>query len=215
MPKLKEDYTKQEKINGVVYNMSPSANYRHSIVNGNIYGKLREGFKGSLCLTFMENLDYRYHVEENDDYVIPDIMVICDRKHLKGSAYTGVPRFIVETLSPATALNDKTIKKDIYQNAGVSEYWIVSSKERAVEIYYLEDSAYVLKYFYILQDDTEEEGYNADTIITLRDFPHITMALEEIFENVEQMYNKQQFPPQTKYSPLLINKAYLWPRSKG
>lgn len=49
-------------------------------------------------------------------------MVICDRKYLKGSAYTGVPRFIVETLSPATALNDKTIKKDIYQNAGVSEY---------------------------------------------------------------------------------------------
>ena len=185
MPKLKEDYTKQEKINGVVYNMSPSANYRHSIVNGNIYGKLREGFKGSLCLTFMENLDYRYHVEENDDYVIPDIMVICDRKHLKGRAYTGVPRFIVETLSPATALNDKTIKKDIYQNAGVSEYWIVSPKERAVEIYYLEDYVYVLKYFYILQDDTEEEGYNADTIITLRDFSHITMALEEIFENVE------------------------------
>lgn len=184
MPKLKEDYTKQEKINSVVYNMSPSANYRHSIVNGNIYGKLREGLKGSLCLAFMENLDYRYHVEKNDDYVIPD-MVICDRKYLKGSAYTGVPRFIVETLSPATALNDKTIKKDIYQNAGVSEYWIVSPKERAVEIYYLEDSVYVLKYFYILQDDTEEEGYNADTIITLRDFPHITMALEEIFENVE------------------------------
>ena len=52
MPKLKEDYTKQEKINGVVYNMSPSANYRHSIVNGNIYGKLREGLKGSLCLAF-------------------------------------------------------------------------------------------------------------------------------------------------------------------
>lgn len=50
----------------------------------------------------------------------------------KGSVYTGVPRFIVETLSPATALNDKTIKKDIYQNAGVSEYWIVSPKERAV-----------------------------------------------------------------------------------
>ena len=80
----------------------------------------------------MENLDYRYHVEENDDYVIPDIMVICDRKHLKGSAYTGVPRFIVETLSPATALNDKTIKKDIYQNAGVSEYWIVSPKEGCI-----------------------------------------------------------------------------------
>ena len=185
MPKLKEDYTKQEKINGVVYNMSPSANYRHSIVNGNIYGKLRERLKGSLCLAFMENLDYRYHVEKNDDYVIPDIMVICDRKYLKGSAYTGVPRFIVETLSPATALNDKTIKKDIYQNAGVSEYWIVSPKERAVEIYHLEDGMYVLKNLYILQDDAEEEDYNADTIIIVRDFPHITMTLAEVFENVE------------------------------
>ena len=185
MPKLREDYIKQEKIGGRIYNMSPSANYRHSIVNGNIYGKLREGLKGSLCLTFMENLDYRYHAEESDDYVIPDVMVVCDRKHLKGSAYTGVPRFIVETLLPATALNDKTIKKDIYQNAGVSEYWIVSPKERAVEIYHLEDRMYVLKNLYILQDDAEEEDYNVDTIITLRDFPHITMTLAEVFENVE------------------------------
>ena len=185
MPKLRENYIKQEKIDGKIYNMSPSANYRHSIVNGNIYGKLREGLKGSLCLTFMGNLDYRYHAEENDDYVIPDVMVICDRKHLKGSAYTGVPRFIVETLSSATALNDKTIKKDIYQNAGVSEYWIVSPNERAVEIYYLEDGTYILKNLYILQDDAEEEDYNADTIITVRDFPHITMTLAEVFENVE------------------------------
>ena len=83
MPKLKEDYTKQEKINGVVYNMSPSANYRHSIVNGNIYGKLREGLKGSLCLAFMENLDYRYHVEKNDDYVIPDMVCIPSSRQLK------------------------------------------------------------------------------------------------------------------------------------
>lgn len=185
MPKLKEDYIKQEKINGTVYNMSPSANYRHSIVNGNIYSKLREGLKGSMFLTFMENLDYRYHAEENDDYVIPDIMVVCDRKHLKGSAYTGIPRFVVETLSPATALKDRTIKKDIYQNAGVSEYWIVSPKERAIEIYYLEDENYVLKNLYILQDDAEEEDYNADAVISLRDFPHITMTLTEVFENVE------------------------------
>ena len=184
MSKSIENYIKQEKIDGKIYNMPPSADYRHSIVNGNIYGKLREGLKGSLCLTFMENLDYRYHAEENDDYVIPDVMVVCDRKHLKGSAYTGVSRFIVETLSPATALNDKTIKKDIYQNAGVSEYWIVSPKERTVEIYYLEDAVYVLKNLYILQDDAEED-YNADTIITVRDFPHITMTLPEVFENVE------------------------------
>ena len=96
----------------------------------------------------------------------------------------GTPKFIVETLSPATALRDKTIKKDIYQAAGVDEYWIISPKERAVEIYYLEDGVYQLKYNYILQDDEEEYDYNAKTVITLKAFPNINMTLEEIFENV-------------------------------
>ena len=77
-------------------------------------------------MVFMGNLDYKYHADINDDYVIPDVMVACDRKHLKGGSYSGVPKFIAETLSPATALGDKTVKKEIYQNAGVAEYWIIS-----------------------------------------------------------------------------------------
>lgn len=57
---LKDDYKKEEKINGVIFNMSPSPHFRHRIVNGNIYGKIKEGLKGSLCLVFMENPDYKY-----------------------------------------------------------------------------------------------------------------------------------------------------------
>ena len=132
----------------------------------------------------MENLDYKYHPEENDDYVVPDIMIIRDRKHLKGGTYSGVPKFIVETLSPSTAMKDKTEKKDAYEKAGVEEYWIVSPGG-SVEIYYLENGKYVLTYSYILQDDREEEDYNAETVITLRAFPHITMMLKDIFEGVE------------------------------
>ena len=91
----------------------------------------------------------------------------------------------METLSPVTALRDKTVKKELYQNAGVEEYWIISPRERAVEIYYLENGKYDLKYSYILQDDSEEEHYNADTVVTLKDFPKISMTLAEMFENVE------------------------------
>ena len=91
----------------------------------------------------------------------------------------------METLNPATALRDKTVKKELYQNAGVEEYWIISPRERAVEIYYLENGKYDLKYSYILQDDSEEEHYNADTVVTLKDFPKISMTLAEMFENVE------------------------------
>ena len=36
-------------------------------------------------------------------------------------------------------------------------------------------------YSYILQEDKDEKDYNADTIITLREFPHIAMTLGEIF----------------------------------
>ena len=81
-----------------------------------------------MCV-FMENLDFCY-CEDSEDYVIPDIMIICDRKNLKKGTYRGIPKFIVETLSPSTAFRDRTKKKEIYESCGVEEYWIVSSLEK-------------------------------------------------------------------------------------
>ena len=181
---LKEEYRKQEKMNGVVYDISPAPGYQHGIINGNIYTKIRNKLKDTICLVFIENLDFRYQPDINDDYVCPDIMIVCDRKHLKGSFYNGVPKFIVETLSPSTAKRDKTEKKDAYEKAGVEEYWIVSP-QGTVEIYYLEDGKYILEQSYMLQDDEEQEDYNAEIEIALRGFPHIKMKLEEIFEGLE------------------------------
>lgn len=175
---------KEEKINGIIYDMSPAPGYKHGIINGNIYHIVRSGLKNSLCLAFMENLDFKYHPEVNDDYLCPDIMVICDRKHLKGRAYSGVPKFIVETLSPSTAKRDRLEKKEIYEKAGVEEYWIVSP-QGAIEIYYLQDDKYILEQSYILQNDKDAEDYNAEVEIVLRGFPHIQMTLGEIFEGVE------------------------------
>ena len=58
MALLKNEYAKEEKINGIIYDMSPSPNYRHGIVDGNIYNAIKNNLKDSLCLVFMENLDY-------------------------------------------------------------------------------------------------------------------------------------------------------------
>lgn len=175
---------RDEKINGVVYDMSPRPNYKHGVINGNIYNMIKNSLKNSMCFVFMENLDFHYHPDVNDDYVCPDIMIVCDRKHLKGSFYNGVPRFIVETLSPSTAKRDKTEKKDIYETAGVEEYWIVSP-QGFVEIYYLENGKYILNQSYLLQNDKEDEDYNAEQEICLKAFPHIKMTLGEIFEGLE------------------------------
>lgn len=177
---------KDEKINGVIYNMSPTPSYQHGIINGNIYRKLANELKNSLCLVFMENLDFQYHPEVNDDYVCPDIMLICDRKNLKGSFYKRIPKFIVETISPSSAKRDKTEKMDIYEKAGVEEYWIVFPQGKSVDIYYLEGGKYKLAQSYIMQDDVEDEYYNAETEISLRGFSHIKMTLSEIFENVDE-----------------------------
>ncbi len=174
---------REEKIDGVIYDMSPSHDYRHGIINNNINRSIGCGLKNSLCLVLMENLDYKYQPEVNDDYVCPDVMVVCDRKRLKGGAYSGVPKFIAETLSHSTAKRDRTVKKDIYEKAGVEEFWIVSP-QGAVEIYYLQDGKYELEQNYMLQKEMGEEDYNADTEIALRAFPEISMTLGEIFQGV-------------------------------
>lgn len=176
---------KDEKINGVIYDMSPSPNFKHGIIDSNIHSIIKNGLKDSLCLVFMENLDFKYHPDINDDYLCPDIMIVCDRKHLKGGAYYGVPKFIAETLSHSTAKRDRTEKKDIYEKAGVEEYWIVSP-QGSIEIYYLKDGRYILEQAYMLQADKEDEDYNAEQEICLKAFPHIKMTLGEIFADVEE-----------------------------
>ena len=103
MASTASEHWRDEKINGIVYDMSPTPGYRHGIINGNIYTIIKQGLKNSICLVTIENLNFKYHPDVNDDYLCPDIMVICDRKHLKGGSYSGLPRFIAETLSPSTA----------------------------------------------------------------------------------------------------------------
>ena len=113
------DPRKQEVIYGVVYDMSPSPNRRHALVDGNIFGRLKNSFKDSRCEIFMEQLDFYFHYQEDkSDYIIPDIAIVCDwGKDEK--RYHGTPRFVVETLSPSTGHRDKTVKKEIYQKCGV------------------------------------------------------------------------------------------------
>jgi Uma2 family endonuclease len=186
IPLLNDNYKKTEKIDGIIYDMSPSAGYRHCVIDGNIYHMLRNQLKDSLCMVTMENLDL--YLSETE-YVIPDIMLLCDRKRIIKDKYRGIPKFIVETLSPATSFRDKTIKKEKYAQLGVEEYWIVSPKEMSVEIYYLTDGVYVLKNSCILVTDKEDENYNADTVLTLKAMPFIRLVLGDIFYGLEDFYS--------------------------
>lgn len=175
----KPERFRDEKINGEIFDMSPAPNFRHSVITNNINCAIKAGLKDSLCLVFMENIDYKYS-KETDDYLEPDIIICCDRNKIRGNSYYGTPKFVAETLSPSTVKRDRGIKKDIYEASGVEEYWIISPVERAVEIYYLRDGRYELQESYIVDEDEASEHYNLKQEITLRAFP-ITMTLEDIF----------------------------------
>lgn len=183
---LIDDYKKEEKIQGIIYNMSPSAGFDHANVNSNIHAILHAQLKGSLCRVYMENADL-YMDESNEEYVIPDIMLVCDTREFKKNTrkYYGIPKFVVETLSPSTAQKDRTVKKDLYARKGIREYWIIDHRSKSVEIYYLENGSYQLVNTFMLQNDPEEEYYNAKEVITLREFPVIQIILEEIFDGVD------------------------------
>ena len=182
MPLLKDDYKRVEKIDGTIYNMSTSGGFMHSQINGNLYHEIRQQLKKSICVVSVENLDLYL---SDDEYVIPDIMIICDRNQIKKDKYRGVPKFVAETLSPATSFKDKTIKKEKYAQLGIDEYWIISPKEHSIEVYYLEDKEYKLVGSHILVEDEEDENYNANLSLTIRSMPTISISLQSIFENVD------------------------------
>ena len=73
------------------------------------------------------------------DVVQPDIVVTLDRDEalLRRERIDAAPDLVVEVLSPSTAYRDRGLKLDLYQKAGVSEYWIVDPERRIVQQYVL------------------------------------------------------------------------------
>ena len=77
----------------------------------------------------------------------PDISVICDPSKLDDIGCKGAPDFIIEILSPSTNRHDKLTKFNLYQRAGVREYWIVDPVSKSVQVFVLEDGRYSAKDF--------------------------------------------------------------------
>ena len=50
---FRDEYIKNEKIDGVIYDMSPAADFRHGLINSNIHSMIKTGLKGSICRVFM------------------------------------------------------------------------------------------------------------------------------------------------------------------
>lgn len=108
-------------------------------------GKKCEVYAAPFAVRLFEEKDDR--PENVDTLVEPDISVICDPSKLDDIGCKGAPDLIMEILSPSTNRHDKLTKFNLYQQAGVREYWIVDPASKSVQIFVLEDGRYAAKDF--------------------------------------------------------------------
>ena len=83
---------------------------------------------------------------DEDRGIEPDIMWIPpeEYEHLGGAVFRGVPRLVVEILSPGSLARDRKERPTDLAALGVPYYWIVEASRQLVEEYELEDGEYVL-----------------------------------------------------------------------
>jgi Uma2 family endonuclease len=178
---------REEMIDGKVVLMSPRPNYNHNRIAANIYVLFESYLRGKQCTAFSDGYDL--YLSETERFV-PDMMIVCDRNKIKWNGVHGAPDLVVEVLSPGTAKYDRGHKKDVYGRCGVREYWIVSPKERSVEVYCLSgtelvlSSIYTLPYDYELEDMTEQDRADFPASFRCSLYDDFDIQLEDIFHNL-------------------------------
>lgn len=112
--------------------MSPAPKTTHQDILGEIFNQIKNFIiKRAVGKVFIAPTDV-YFDEHN--VLQPDIVYISnERKNIiKDDGIHGAPDLIIEILSPSTAYYDTKIKKRIYQDSGVKEFWIVDPEDNEV-----------------------------------------------------------------------------------
>jgi Uma2 family endonuclease len=120
-----------ELIDGDHY-VSPAPGTDHQRVSRRIQFQLYEQLeKPGLAEVFNAPTDV--HLTEID-VVQPDLAVVdLTRKYIiSAKKIDAAPELVVEIISDSTATRDLSLKRDLYQRAGVPEYWIVDPAEHEV-----------------------------------------------------------------------------------
>lgn len=163
-----------ELIQGKAYNMTPAPSSDHQYIVGELFHSLRLYFGNRQCHVLVSPFDVFLSIKDvfdNVDHVVqPDISVICKKKQIVKRGCNGAPSLIIEVLSPSTALKDYNEKFNIYQQFGVSEYWIVDPTNKIIHVHGREDG-----YF------TKRISYGEDDTLKSFLFEELTIDLKEVF----------------------------------
>ncbi len=167
-----------EIIKGYIFEMSPAPSRLHQKLSGRIYVPIYNALNGHKCEVYSAPFDVRLAKKTQEDkevftVVQPDIVVVCDQTKLDKRGCIGAPDIVVEILSPGNNKKELINKYEVYEEAGVKEYWIVSPSEKTF-------------FRYILDDKGKFQPTKLLTVgekVTTPIMPGFLLVLEEVFQD--------------------------------
>lgn len=144
-----------ELIMGRIFKMTPAPSTTHQQVLWRITKSIGRVQSLEKCDVFIAPFDVRLFSDDQKTVVQPDICIVCDSSKLDEKGCNGAPDLIIEILSPSTASKDLNEKYDIYQKAGVKEYWTVDAADGIINVYLLVDGKYVPQRPYTYRQEIE------------------------------------------------------------
>lgn len=172
-----DDNTRYELYDGVPVALASPSNI-HQEISVDLSTQFRNYLRGKKCKVYYAPFDVRLFEEDGErpedvNLVLqPDLMVVCDHSKVDRRGVHGAPDLVIEILSSGTARYDRLVKFNLYQQAGVREYWIVDPTARMVSVHTLVDGQY------------RTAAYGADSSIRVGVLDDCTIDLSTVFPEI-------------------------------
>ena len=134
-----------ELLRGKVMRRMSAPTDRHQVIVGDLHAYLHAHLRRQPCQVRVAPYDVRLPkrgtTADEAIYTVvqPDVCVICDPTKIESRGCLGAPDLIIEVVSPRTAARDWKDKFDLYEEAGVGEYWIVLPQDNDVSVFVLDE----------------------------------------------------------------------------
>ena len=164
-----------ELLKGWIFPMAAPSVIHQKIVS-NLHGLLWTHFRKSSYEVYPVPLDVRLPLPKNkmtndkvDTVVQPDLCVVCDNGKMSKQSCVGAPDLVVEILFPGNSKKEMRDKFELYEEAGVLEYWIIDPSYRTVLTYVLQGEKFINTSRPLIDEDILKSAVFEDLKIDLSD----------------------------------------------
>lgn len=173
-----------ELFKGRLFQMA-APNVNHQRISSRLHIAIGIYLSNKKCEVFNAPFDVRLPLpahkvsaDKIDTVVQPDLCIVCDPRKLGKQSCIGAPDLIIEILSPGNSRKEMRDKFELYEAAGVLEYWVVDPHRRMVFAYVLNQKTH--KFVAELPVYTDQDVLKSNT------FTGLAINLLEIFPEEEE-----------------------------